>query len=256
MTHLGGSSLFLGDDVGFGTRESVADFGRVLSQYVDVIVVRAHRPRDGRRAGRVLHLPGDQRADRLRPSLPGPGRSVHAPRAASAGSRATRWPTSATATTSPAAWPWAAASWACSLSMATPQGYRFDDAFLARLAARGARAGPDGDRRSGRGGPRRASAVYTDVWASMGQESGSASSAARDFADYQVNAKLMSHAPAGRLLHALPAGPPRRGSDRRGDRRPAERRRASRPPTACTCRRESWPGCSAGRNECSREPAA
>ena len=41
MIHLGGSSLFLGDDVGFGARESLADFGRVLSQYVDVIVVRA-----------------------------------------------------------------------------------------------------------------------------------------------------------------------------------------------------------------------
>ncbi|HEY1785977.1 MAG TPA: ornithine carbamoyltransferase, partial [Pirellulales bacterium] len=41
MIHLGGSSLFLGDDVGFGARESLGDFGRVLSQYVDVIVVRA-----------------------------------------------------------------------------------------------------------------------------------------------------------------------------------------------------------------------
>ena len=43
MINLGGSSLFLGDDVGFGARESVADFGRVLSQYVDVIVVRAYQ---------------------------------------------------------------------------------------------------------------------------------------------------------------------------------------------------------------------
>src|SRR5262249_29032871 len=41
MINLGGSSLFLGDEVGFGARESVADFGRVLSQYVDVIVIRA-----------------------------------------------------------------------------------------------------------------------------------------------------------------------------------------------------------------------
>ncbi len=55
MAHLGGHSLFLGDDVGFGTRESMADFGRVLSQYVDVIVVRAQAARDRRRAGQVLH---------------------------------------------------------------------------------------------------------------------------------------------------------------------------------------------------------
>ena len=43
MINLGGSSLFLGADAGFGHRESVPDFARVLSQYVDVIVVRAHR---------------------------------------------------------------------------------------------------------------------------------------------------------------------------------------------------------------------
>ena len=43
MAHLGGSSLFLGEDAGFKSRESVGDFGRVLSQYVDAIVVRTHR---------------------------------------------------------------------------------------------------------------------------------------------------------------------------------------------------------------------
>ncbi len=43
MIHLGGSALFLGADAGFGSRESPGDFGRVLSQYVDVIVVRAFR---------------------------------------------------------------------------------------------------------------------------------------------------------------------------------------------------------------------
>ena len=42
MVHLGGSSLFLGDDAGFSSsRESIADFGRVLSEYVDVIVCRS-----------------------------------------------------------------------------------------------------------------------------------------------------------------------------------------------------------------------
>jgi ornithine carbamoyltransferase len=43
MCHLGGSSLFLGSEAGFGRRESVADFARVLGQYVDVVVVRANR---------------------------------------------------------------------------------------------------------------------------------------------------------------------------------------------------------------------
>ncbi len=43
MAHLGGSSLFLGEDVGFGKRESMSDFGRVLSQLVDVIVIRSKK---------------------------------------------------------------------------------------------------------------------------------------------------------------------------------------------------------------------
>ena len=41
MAHLGGSSIMLGDDAGFGKRESIADFARVLSEMVDVIVVRS-----------------------------------------------------------------------------------------------------------------------------------------------------------------------------------------------------------------------
>ena len=48
MAHLGGSSLMLGEDAGFGKRESIADFARVLSEMVDVIVVRVEATRDGR----------------------------------------------------------------------------------------------------------------------------------------------------------------------------------------------------------------
>ena len=55
-----------------------------------------------------------------------------------------------------------------------------------------------------------AHAVYTDVWASMGQESETEMRAAI-FAPYQVNAALMSHAaPDAVFLHCLPA---HRGSE-------------------------------------------
>ena len=40
MINLGGNPMFLGQDTGFGRRESVADFGRTLGEYVNVIVVR------------------------------------------------------------------------------------------------------------------------------------------------------------------------------------------------------------------------
>lgn len=50
-----------------------------------------------------------------------------------------------------------------------------------------------------------ASAVYTDVWASMGQED-EAAARAQVFQPYQVNAALMAAAPAGALfMHCLPA---------------------------------------------------
>jgi len=50
-----------------------------------------------------------------------------------------------------------------------------------------------------------ATAVYTDVWASMGQEDEAAERAAI-FRPYQVNAELMAAAPAGALfMHCLPA---------------------------------------------------
>jgi ornithine carbamoyltransferase len=50
-----------------------------------------------------------------------------------------------------------------------------------------------------------ADAVYTDVWASMGQEAEKAARA-KIFAPYQVNARLMSHANKDALfMHCLPA---------------------------------------------------
>ena len=41
MAQLGGSSLFLGEDVGWGKRESPSDFTQVLGQFVDAVVCRA-----------------------------------------------------------------------------------------------------------------------------------------------------------------------------------------------------------------------
>jgi ornithine carbamoyltransferase len=46
--------------------------------------------------------------------------------------------------------------------------------------------------------------VYTDTWTSMGQEA-EAEQRRREFAPYQVNAELLSHAPGARVMHCLPA---------------------------------------------------
>lgn len=50
-----------------------------------------------------------------------------------------------------------------------------------------------------------ATVIYTDVWASMGQEE-EAEKRRADFADYQINDQLLGHAPADVLVsHCLPA---------------------------------------------------
>src|SRR5215468_2048232 len=43
IARLGGNAIFLrGEDVGLGTRESVVDFARVISEYVDGLAVRTY----------------------------------------------------------------------------------------------------------------------------------------------------------------------------------------------------------------------
>ena len=203
MIHLGGSALFLGDDVGFGHRESVADFGRVLSQYVDVIVVRAKRHEMvvelaeycscsvingltdyahpcqaladlftlselvGRLEGHTLAWIGD-------------GNNVARSLAQGCGKVGMRF------------------------VMATPEPYRFDDQFIAALA----REVPELDftvTSEPAEAVRDAVAVYTDVWASMGQEE-EAERRRRDFRDYQLNAPLMAQTQKGAVfMHCLPA---------------------------------------------------
>ena len=97
------------------------------------------------------------------------------------------------------------------LRIATPAGYEPDAEIVA--AARRDAAATQGSIelfRSPQEAVAGAQAVYTDVWASMGQES-EAQSRATVFAPYQVNAALMSQAaPDAVFLHCLPA---HRGSE-------------------------------------------
>jgi ornithine carbamoyltransferase len=95
--------------------------------------------------------------------------------------------------------------------IATPAGYEPDAEILA--AARRDSAATEGSIelfRAPEEAVSGAQAVYTDVWASMGQEN-EADARAAIFAPYQVNAKLMSQAaPDAVFLHCLPA---HRGSE-------------------------------------------
>lgn len=99
-----------------------------------------------------------------------------------------------------------AASLGSSISIATPKGYAPDPevivAALAIATTTGAQIEITNDPVLAVTG---ADAVYTDVWASMGQEQ-EAGERARIFAPYQVNEHLMSHADEAALfMHCLPA---------------------------------------------------
>lgn len=208
MAHLGGSSLFLGADTGFASsRESIADFGRVLSEYVDVIVCRskAHdtivqlaevssvpvinglsdychpcqaladiytlRQHVGRVAGLTLAFVGD-------------GNNMARSLAVVCGLLGMRF------------------------VLAAPPAYQFDDRFRAHLAT----IVPDAEiieTTDPVAAVKDAAVVYTDVWASMGQEQERAKRL-KDLAAYQVNEQLMQHCPEALFMHCLPA---RRGEE-------------------------------------------
>jgi ornithine carbamoyltransferase len=100
----------------------------------------------------------------------------------------------------------AAARVGAHVRVATPAGYEPDSAIVAeaKRAARETR-GKIEILRSPEDAVAGAQAVYTDVWASMGQEQEAAAREAA-FAGYQVNESLLSHAARDAVfLHCLPA---------------------------------------------------
>ena len=92
------------------------------------------------------------------------------------------------------------------LTICTPERYSADPAVVRHGRALCAESG--GELRletDPRSAVKDAAFVYTDVWASMGQES-EANTRLADFRAYQVNEALMAAAPAGaKFLHCLPA---------------------------------------------------
>jgi ornithine carbamoyltransferase len=205
MAGLGGSSTFLrGKDVGLGVRESVRDFARIVSQYVAALAVRTFAHGKVEELARHASIPiinalsddahpCQAMADlltvhetfgRLDPSIKlvfvGDGNNVARSLAV------------------------ASALLGVSFLLAAPPDYDFPAAFRARFAEAfpGCPLVVEHDPARAVAG---AQVVYTDVWASMGQEDESVVRRSV-FAPYQVNAKLFGLAdPKAIFLHCLPA---------------------------------------------------
>jgi ornithine carbamoyltransferase len=89
-------------------------------------------------------------------------------------------------------------------SIATPVGYELRPQILAELQQRFPNASFE-QHTDPRDAVQGADVVYTDVWASMGQEN-EKDQRAQIFAPYQVNAALMKSAkPGAKFMHCLPA---------------------------------------------------
>ncbi len=203
MAHLGGSSMMLGDDAGFGKRESLADFTRVLSEMVDVIVLRtkSHRTIEDVAAHSACSVINGL-TDHSHPCQARAALFTLREHAGKLEGAKLAWIGDANNVARSVAM-------ACGLldvefAIASPEGYDFDAPFLKALQAKA----PDGTftfTRDPEEAVRGAAAVYTDVWASMGQEA-EEKQRKKDFAAYQVNGRLMkAAAPAARFMHCLPA---------------------------------------------------
>jgi ornithine carbamoyltransferase len=204
IAQLGGASVFMaGNEVGLGSRESVADVARTISQYVDAVVLRTFQHETveafaqyaacpvinglsnyyhpcqaladvftmqeifGEVAGRTLVFVGD-------------GNNVARSVAVACGKLGARF------------------------ILAAPDGYHFDEPFVETYR----RLVPQGEMVQN-GDPRHAvhdaDVVYTDVWTSMGQEA-EHHERLKQFAGFQVNADLMALAPPhAKVMHCLPA---------------------------------------------------
>ncbi|HKW51821.1 MAG TPA: ornithine carbamoyltransferase [Candidatus Eisenbacteria bacterium] len=203
MTQLGGESVFITDrEIGIGSREPVQDVARVLSGYVDGIMIRTFDHQLAVGLARHASVPvingltdwlhpcqvladlftlyeRKVNLDRIVVAYVGDGNNVAN------------------------SWVEAAGLFGLTVRIACPEGYDPDRNLIAQVESAG--RGKIEIHRSPAAAADGADVLYTDVWASMGQE------AEREkrlpiFRPYQINADLLRRAkPGAVVLHCLPA---------------------------------------------------
>jgi ornithine carbamoyltransferase len=212
MYQLGGTALYLSPaEIKIGERESVADVAGVMSRYVDCLMARtfAHKTITGLAAHATVPVinglsdynhPCQVMADLLT-ILEHKGRieGVKVAYVGDGNNVANSWLN-------------AACRLGFDLTLVVPKGYEPDRATLKRAESEA--SGSVSLTSSVEEGVPGADVVYTDVWASMGQES-EAERKKADFKGYTVDGRLMSLAKKDAIvLHCLPA---HRGEEITGD---------------------------------------
>jgi ornithine carbamoyltransferase len=198
---LGGYALFLTPrDVQLGRGEPIADTARVLSRYVDGIMIRTFAHDDVEQLALHADVPViNGLTDLLHPCQIMADLLTMQQHLGGYAGRRVAW----IGDGNNMANSWINAAWRLGfeLTLACPEGYDPDPAILARAQAQ-TRVTVVRDPREAAEG---ADVINTDVWASMGQEEEQAARE-RAFAGYQVDAALMSRAARDAIfLHCLPA---------------------------------------------------
>jgi ornithine carbamoyltransferase len=204
MAQLGGSSIFLsGADAGLGTREAIADYARVMTSYVDALVVRTFQHATVETFAKFAACPViNGLSDYYHPcqtladlftvsehfgtlqkkivAFVGDGNNVARSLAI------------------------CCAYLGVQFRLVCPANYSFDLPFRQRFAAKFPGVTHEVVNDPGRG-VQDADVIYTDVWTSMGQEE-EAQQRQQAFRSFQVNAALLKQAPAHAIvMHCLPA---------------------------------------------------
>ncbi|MDB4898297.1 MAG: Ornithine carbamoyltransferase [Gemmatimonadetes bacterium] len=199
---LGGHALFLSPrDVQLGRGEPIADTARVLSRYVDGIMIRTFAHQDVEELARYADVPViNGLTDLLHPCQILADLLTVRQRLGGWEGRKVAW----IGDGNNMANSWINAAWRLGfeLSLACPEGYEPADHLIARAREGGATVTLTRDPKEAARG---AHVVNTDVWASMGQED-EQKKRERDFAGYTVNGAMMKLAAKEAIfLHCLPA---------------------------------------------------
>lgn len=204
VMQLGGSSLFLpGGEIGLGVRESLADFARTMSHYVNGLVLRVFKQATVEGVAQHADIPvinglsdtshpcqaladlltiqewfGEVQGKTI--AFVGDGNNVARSLAIACGKLGG------------------------SLILARPDGYGFDADLEAKYRKYVGGKLPE-ETSDPAVAVKHADVIYTDVWTSMGQEA-ERERRLKQFAAYQVNSALLAKAPKHvKVMHCLPA---------------------------------------------------
>ena len=205
---LGGHPLYLGkDEVGMGVREPVSDTARILSRYVDVIIVRTFAQSTLETLAQYSSVPvinalsDDEHPCQALADL----LTVYEKKGGLKGTTIAYIGDGNNVAVSLAL---AVVSVGANFTIAAPPGYHMPDAAMDEVIRRGRVTGVRITlTESPQDAVRGADVVYTDVWTSMGQEE-ETERRREAFKGYRVDPELLALAGDGALfMHPLPAHP-------------------------------------------------